>query len=195
MALQSVLAATAPLGAAEANPRELLGAASPAYTTAIGAAYVGDSVDLLRALPTGSVDLVLTSPPYALEFQKEYGNATKADYVEWLRPFGEEIRRVLKDDGSFVLNIGGSYNPGYPTRSLYHFKVLLMLCEEVGFNLAQECFWHNPAKLPAPAEWVNVQRQRIKCCGVRLLAQQNRMVKRGQSTCPCRIQQGHEALD
>jgi DNA modification methylase len=134
----------------------------PAYETGFGAAYVGDSVELLRALPTGSVDLVLTSPPYALEFQKEYGNATKADYVDWLRPFGKEIRRVLKDDGSFVLNIGGSYNPGHPTRSLYHFKVLLMLCEEVGFHLAQECFWHNPAKLPAPAEWVNVRRQRIK---------------------------------
>ena len=141
---------------------ELVGWTEPAYTTALGAAFAGDSLDLMRAMPTASVDLVVTSPPYALEFQKEYGNASKADYVNWLRPFGEEIRRVLKDEGSFVLNIGGSYNPGYPTRSLYHFKVLLMLCEELGFHLAQECFWHNPAKLPAPAEWVNVRRQRIK---------------------------------
>jgi DNA modification methylase len=145
-----------------AKPESLVRSWTPAYTTALGAAFVGDAVELLRAMPTGSVDLVLTSPPYALEFQKEYGNASKADYVEWIRPFGQEIRRVLKDDGSFVLNIGGSYNPGHPTRSLYHFKVLLMLCEEVGFHLAQECFWHNPAKLPAPAEWVNVRRQRIK---------------------------------
>lgn len=146
----------------EAHVGDLLGSWTPEYVTGLGAAYVGDSVELLGSLPTGSVDLVLTSPPYALEFQKEYGNASKADYVNWLRPFGDEIRRVLKDDGSFVLNIGGSYNPGHPTRSLYHFKVLLMLCEEVGFHLAQECFWHNPAKLPAPAEWVNVRRQRIK---------------------------------
>lgn len=146
----------------EGRASGLMRAPAAAYTTGLGAAYVGDSVELLRTLPTGSIDLVMTSPPYALEFQKEYGNASKADYVEWLRPFGEEIRRVLKEDGSFVLNIGGSYNPGYPTRSLYHFKVLLMLCEEVGFHLAQECFWHNPAKLPAPAEWVNVRRQRIK---------------------------------
>lgn len=138
------------------------GSYSPAYETGLGAAYVGDSIGLLRAVPDSSVNLVVTSPPYALEFQKEYGNARKDEYVDWLRPFGEEIRRVLKDDGSFVLNIGGSYNPGHPTRSLYHFKVLLMLCEEVGFHLAQECFWHNPAKLPAPAEWVNVRRQRIK---------------------------------
>ena len=141
---------------------ELVRGRSPTYVTTLGAAYTGDSVDLLSRIPDRSIDLVLTSPPYALEFQKEYGNASKADYVNWLRPFGEQIRRVLKDDGSFVLNIGGSYNPGHPTRSLYHFKVLLMLCEEVGFHLAQECFWHNPAKLPAPAEWVNVRRQRIK---------------------------------
>jgi DNA modification methylase len=77
-------------------------------------------------------------------------------------PFAREIKRVLKDDGSFVLNIGGSYNPGLPTRSLYHFKLLIALCEELGFHLAQECFWYNPAKLPAPAEWVNVRRARIK---------------------------------
>jgi DNA modification methylase len=60
------------------------------------------------------------------------------------------------------LNIGGSYNPGHPTRSLYHFKLLIALCEEVKFHLAQECFWYNPAKLPAPAEWCNVRRIRVK---------------------------------
>jgi DNA modification methylase len=110
----------------------------------------------------GSIDLAVTSPPYALEFKKEYGNVAKDKYVEWLKPFGDEIHRILKPEGSFVLNIGGSYNQGSPTRSLYHFKALIMLCEETGFHLAQECFWHNPAKLPSPAEWVTVRRQRIK---------------------------------
>jgi DNA modification methylase len=134
----------------------------PSYTTDWGAAYVGDSLPLLRTIPNGSIDLVITSPPYALEFKKEYGNVGKDEYVAWLKPFGDEIKRILKPEGSFVLNIGGSYNQGTPTRSLYHFKVLLMLCEDLGFHLAQECFWHNPAKLPAPAEWVTVRRQRIK---------------------------------
>jgi DNA modification methylase len=134
----------------------------PTYETDWGAAYVGDSLALLRAIPQSCIDLVVTSPPYALEFKKEYGNVGKGEYVAWLKPFGEEIKRILKPDGSFVLNIGGSYNPGTPTRSLYHFKVLLMLCEDLGFYLAQECFWHNPAKLPSPAEWVTVRRQRIK---------------------------------
>jgi DNA modification methylase len=134
----------------------------PTYTTDWGAAYPGDSLPLLRKIPASSIDLVLTSPPYALEFKKEYGNVAKGEYVAWLKPFGKEIKRILKPEGSFVLNIGGSYNQGTPTRSLYHFKALLMLCEDVGFHLAQECFWYNPAKLPSPAEWVTVRRQRIK---------------------------------
>lgn len=133
-----------------------------AFRTPKGAMYCGDSVALMQQLPAGSVNLVVTSPPYALHFKKEYGNVAKTDYVNWFRPFAAEIKRVLADDGSFVLNIGGSYNAGSPTRSLYHFRLLLMLCDELGFHLAQECFWYNPAKLPTPAEWVNVRRQRIK---------------------------------
>lgn len=143
-------------------PDVLQPGSDPLYRTGLGAAYVGDARLLLAALPDSSVNLVLTSPPYALQFQKEYGNVAKEGYLEWFRPFAREIYRVLERDGSFVLNIGGSYNPGSPTRSLYHFKLLLMLCEEIGFSLAQECFWYNPAKLPAPAEWVNVRRQRVR---------------------------------
>jgi DNA modification methylase len=143
------------------HPSSLL-AAKPAYKTSWGAMYEGDAATVLASLPDESLDLVVTSPPYALHFKKEYGNVDKQSYVEWFRPFGREIYRTLKPKGSFILNIGGSYNAGAPTRSLYHFKVLLMLCEEVGFHLAQECFWYNPAKLPSPAEWVNVRRMRIK---------------------------------
>lgn len=139
-----------------------LSGATPAYSTTAGRAYLGDSLELLRAIPDASVAAVITSPPYALQFKKEYGNASKADYVAWMLPFAREIKRVLKDDGSFVLNIGGSYNKGVPTRSLYHFKLLLALVEQVGFHLAQECFWYNPAKMPTPAEWVNVRRIRVK---------------------------------
>lgn len=146
----------------KAHPAKLLGGVAPAYETPWGAAYSGDSRDLLRALPDASVNLVLTSPPYALHFQKEYGNVEKSEYVAWFRPFAEQILRVLTPDGSFVLNIGGSYEKGSPTRSLYHFRLLLMLCDELGFRLAQEGFWYNPAKLPVPAEWVNVRRIRIK---------------------------------
>lgn len=132
------------------------------YRTNLGAAYAADSLAILMTVPEKSINAVITSPPYALHFKKEYGNADKDDYVEWLLPFAKAIKNALTDDGSFILNIGGSYNQGSPTRSLYHFKLLIALVEEVGFHLAQECFWYNPAKLPAPAEWVNVRRERIK---------------------------------
>ena len=134
----------------------------PFYRTDYGLAYLGDSRQLLSRIPSSSVNLVFTSPPYALHFKKEYGNAEKAEYVEWFLPFAREIHRVLQDDGSFVLNIGGSYNRGAPTRSLYHFRLLIALVEELGFHLAQECFWYNPAKMPAPAEWVTVRRIRVR---------------------------------
>ncbi|MBI4470399.1 MAG: site-specific DNA-methyltransferase [Acidobacteria bacterium] len=109
-----------------------------------------------------TVDLVVTSPPYALHFKKEYGNAGQKEYVKWFLLFAREFKRILKPKGSFVLNIGGTWTPGAPVRSLYHFRLLIELCDEVGFNLAQEFFWYNPAKMPAPAEWVNVRRIRVK---------------------------------
>ena len=144
------------------HPTGLITDSEAFYQTSLGAAYLGDSRNFLRALPTSSVNLVFTSPPYALHFKKEYGNVHKDDYVEWLLTFAREIFRVLADDGSFVLNIGGSYNKGIPTRSTYHFKVLLALVEDVQFHLAQEFFWYNPAKMPMPAEWVTVRRIRVK---------------------------------
>lgn len=140
----------------------LLPQLTPFYQTDFGAAYLADSRAVLRQLPDSSVNLVFTSPPYALHFKKEYGNVHKDEYVEWFLTFAREIFRVLKDDGSFVLNIGGSYNKGTPTRSIYHFKLMLALVEEINFHLAQECFWYNPAKMPMPAEWVTVRRIRVK---------------------------------
>jgi site-specific DNA-methyltransferase (cytosine-N4-specific) len=134
----------------------------PLYRTPLGAAYVGDALDLLGTVPDGTVDLVITSPPYALHFKKEYGNPDKGCYQEWFLPFAAEVRRVLKDSGSFVLNIGGSYEGGAPVRSLYQFRLLIRLVDDLDFHLAQEFFWFNPAKLPAPAEWVNVRRIRVK---------------------------------
>src|SRR5687768_8300682 len=144
------------------HPSKLISAIRPAYCTGYGAAYCGDSVDLLSKLKPKSVNLVVTSPPYALHFKKAYGNVEKDEYVRWFEPFARQIFRVLTDDGSFVLNIGGSYNAGIPTRSLYHYRLLLMLCDQIGFHLAQECFWYNPAKLPSPAEWVTVRRIRVR---------------------------------
>ena len=134
----------------------------PIYKTEFGALFCADSLGFMRDMPDDSVDLILTSPPYALHFKKEYGNASQQDYIAWFLPFAREIKRIMKPLGSFVLNLGGAWQAGSPIRSLYHYRVLLTLADEVGFDLAQEFFWFNPAKLPAPAEWVNVRRIRVK---------------------------------
>lgn len=141
---------------------DLVSGFQPFYQTDLGAAYLADSRKVMEAIGDNSVNLVFTSPPYALHFKKEYGNVEKEEYQDWFLTFAREIFRILTPDGSFVLNIGGSYNKGHPTRSIYHFKLLIALVEELGFHLAQECSWYNPAKMPMPAEWVTVRRIRVK---------------------------------
>src|SRR5207247_2661015 len=94
--------------------------------------------------------------------KKAYGNEDQAAYVDWLLGFCHEIRRVLKATGSFVLDLGGAYEKGRPIRSLYNYRVLIRLCDELGFHLAEEFFWYNPAKLPSPIEWVNKRKVRAK---------------------------------
>jgi DNA modification methylase len=134
-------------------------------TTQYGQIYCGDSLQLLNncdIVQPSSVNLIMTSPPFGLVRKKEYGNVDADHYVEWFRPFAEAFYNVLADNGSLVIDIGGSWIPGQPTRSLYHYELLIMLCREYQFHLAQEFYWWNPSKLPTPAEWVTVRRIRVK---------------------------------
>ncbi len=135
---------------------------SAVYTTARGIQLCGDSRELLKHLPEESVDLIVTSPPFALLRQKAYGNVTQRDYVSWLLEFGREAKRVLRSTGSFVLDLGGAYRRGKPSRSLYNYRVLIEFCDTLGYQLAEEFFWYNPAKLPSPIEWVNKRKIRVK---------------------------------
>jgi DNA modification methylase len=132
----------------------------PAYSTPSGALFQMDAIKLLSALPTNSVDLVLTSPPFALTRKKEYGNEPLERYIAWFMSFTAEIKRILKPTGSFVLDIGGAWKPGAPVRSVYHFELAVKLARD--FHLAQEFYWYNPSRLPTPAEWVTVRRLRVK---------------------------------
>ncbi|MBL0143873.1 MAG: site-specific DNA-methyltransferase [Betaproteobacteria bacterium] len=132
------------------------------HSTKLGAMWNGDSLDWMDTREAGSVNLIMTSPPFGLVRKKTYGNEDAHAYCDWFRPFAERFRKVLRDDGSLVIDIGGAWKPGTPTRSLYHFELLVMLCEEYGFHRALVHYWWNPAKLPTPAEWVNVRRVRPK---------------------------------
>ena len=134
----------------------------PCFKTAHGCIVHADAVAAMRQVDADSVDLIVTSPPFALLTPKTYGNPVDDEYLNWFRPFAAEMHRILAASGSLALDLGGTWLRGQPTRSLYHFKLLIMLCEEFGFHLAQEFYWWNPAKLPSPAEWVNKRRIRVK---------------------------------
>ncbi len=138
----------------------------PLYRTSRGTAYVGDSlIGMKRHLKKESVQLFLTSPPFALHRRKEYGNKPEEEYVAWFREFALVMWEKLKPDGSLVIDLGGAWRKGRPVRSLYQFRLLLELCEELGeknYSLAQDFYWHNPSKMPLPAQWVNIERCRVK---------------------------------
>lgn len=135
---------------------------NPLYITDCGAAYVGDSLELLSQLEADSIDLVITSPPFALQREKTYGNVDQQAYVDWLFAFCEKVYHVLSPTGSFVLDLGGAYQSKRPVRSLYNYRILIKLCDELEFRLAEEFFWYNPSKLPSPIEWVNKRKIRAK---------------------------------
>lgn len=134
----------------------------PAYTTGLGAAYCSDSLKFLGELPDQSVALCVTSPPFALLRQKEYGNKGQEEYIDWILEFASIVHAKLADNGSFVIDLGGAYTKGLPVRSLYNFRLLIRLCDEIGFYLAEDFYWFNPSKLPSPIEWVNKRKIRAK---------------------------------
>lgn len=144
------------------NNRQIAFKEKPLYKTSYGKAYVGNSLDFIAKIPEDTINLILTSPPFALTRQKEYGNEQEQNYIEWFLKFSAHFHRILKKDGSLVIDLGGAYLPGHPVRSIYQFELLVKLCREQNFFLAQEFFHYNPARLPTPAEWVTVRRIRVK---------------------------------
>lgn len=136
--------------------------AEPIYTTEFGQAYAADSLQILAEFPDDSINLVMTSPPFALLRQKAYGNKDQEEYVEWLLEFATLVHKKIKPDGSFVVDLGGAYQKGTPARSLYNFRTLIALCDRANFVLAEDFYWYNPSKLPGPIEWVNKRKIRVK---------------------------------
>lgn len=137
-----------------------------AYKTRLGKACVGDSYEMF-----GSADfrrfrrraqLILTSPPFPLVTKKRYGNLGGDEYVDWLVRVIGRCMTALKDDGSLVIEMGNAWCRGIPAMSTLPIKALLEVQEQLGLHLCQEFVWHNPARLPGPAQWVNVERIRLK---------------------------------
>lgn len=110
----------------------------------------------------GKVNLIFTSPPFPLNRKKRYGNETGDSYIRWLCEFGPLLKKMLTPNGSIVIEMGNSWEPGMPVMSTLALRALLEFQSKNELHLCQEFIWQNPAKLPSPAQWVNVERIRVK---------------------------------
>lgn len=138
-----------------------------AYGTPLGRSVLGRAEEVLRSSDDAkdirsTVDLIFTSPPFPLTRKKRYGNEQGEAYVAWLAKFAPLFRSVLRPKGSIVLELGNAWEPGRPVMSTLALRALLAFLEEGSFTLCQQFVWHNPARLPSPAQWVNVERIRVK---------------------------------
>ena len=139
---------------------------SVAYHTGLGGMLLGKSDNILSSGELssleGKVNLIFTSPPFPLNRKKRYGNETGDAYIEWLCEFGPLFKKMLASDGSIVIEMGNSWEPGAPVMSTLAIRALLEFQTKNNLFLCQEFVWQNPAKLPTPAQWVNVKRIRVK---------------------------------
>jgi site-specific DNA-methyltransferase (cytosine-N4-specific) len=137
------------------------------YKTDLGLSVLGKAEDVLQARKytdrlDKQVDLIFTSPPFPLNTKKKYGNEQGDSYIKWLAEFAPRFKKVLKPKGSIVLELGNAWEAGKPVMSTLALKALLAFLEKGELTLCQQFVWHNPARLPSPAQWVNVERIRVK---------------------------------
>lgn len=112
--------------------------------------FLGDSKEQLKFLPDNSVDLVVTSPPYADQRKNTYGGIHHDKYVEWFLPISQQLLRVLKPTGTFVLNIKEKVVAG--ERSTYVMELVLEMRKQ-GWLWTEEFIWHK--KNCYPGKWPN----------------------------------------
>jgi DNA modification methylase len=110
----------------------------------------------------GSVQLAFTSPPFPLNRRKRYGNKVGKEYLQWLGSLARPLGDLLTPDGSLVVELGNAWEPGQPVMSPLALEALLRILKDGGFRLCQQFVVHNPARLPSPAQWVTIERIRVK---------------------------------
>ncbi len=143
------------------------------FKTKGGVSYCGDSLKLIKSKKflkkyKGKIDLIFTSPPFNLVKKKKYGNENGQDYINWLTDFSQPLTDLLTDKGSIVIEMGNSYEMGEPTFSTIPIESLLSFKNKSNLYLCQEFICHNPTRLPSPAQWVTVNRIRVKDSYTRL---------------------------
>lgn len=149
---------------AETAPRDCI--PRVAYATPLGQMLLATTEDFLASATAakykGKVQLLLTSPPFPLNRKKKYGNEQGEQYVRWLSSFGKLFRDFLAPDGSVVMEMGNAWEPGLPVMSTLALRALIAFLDAGDYFLCQQFVCHNPARLPTPAQWVNIERIRVK---------------------------------
>jgi len=137
-----------------------------AYKTDLGAMYCGRAEDFFQANLSdrydGKIQLIFTSPPFPLNRKKRYGNEQGEKYVNWLQGFAEVFKQLLTPTGSIVMEMGNAWEPREPLMSTLALEALLSFLKQGNLKLAEQFICYNPARLPSPAQWVNVERIRVK---------------------------------
>ena len=136
------------------------------YKTELGTAYRGAIEDFLQSNYArkikGKLDLIFTSPPFPLVAKKKYGNQTGEEYLDWIVSVISQLSYLLREDGSLVIEIGNAWIKGSPVMSTLPLETLLAIQTKTNLNLCQQFICHNPARLPGPAQWVTIERIRVK---------------------------------
>lgn len=137
-----------------------------AYRTKRGTMFHGYAEHLVKSPSFASlrrkVSLIFTSPPFPLNRKKKYGNLHGEAYIKWLASFAKPLRELLRPNGSIVIELGNAWESGRPIMSTLALEALLAFVREGEFNVCQQFVCYNPARLPSPAQWVNVERIRVK---------------------------------
>lgn len=153
----------------------------------------GDCLERMKEIPDNSIDMIMTSPPYADRRKHCYEGKHESEYIDWFLNFAKEFKRVLKPTGSFFLNIKAHCDKG--ERSLYVMKLVIALKEVIGFRYTDEFTWtklgvcgkfngrfknafepihhftiekgytHNPYEVATEATDVSKARYKRKACG------------------------------
>jgi DNA modification methylase len=146
-----------------ALPRE---AQTTGYRTKFGKMLLGTAEQILSSKEAsrykGRVQLIFTSPPFPLNRKKSYGNLQGEAYIQWLEEMAVLLREFLCKDGSIVMEVGNAWVQGAPVMSTLALRSLLAFQEKAQLHLCQQFICHNPARLPGPAQWVTVERVRVK---------------------------------
>ncbi|MCB9719735.1 MAG: site-specific DNA-methyltransferase [Candidatus Omnitrophica bacterium] len=110
----------------------------------------------------GKIQLIFTSPPFPLNRKKKYGNLVGEEYSEWLSDFAVPFSNLLTPTGSIVMEVGNTWIPGRPVMSTLAIESLLQFIKKGNLHLCQQFICNNPARLPSPAQWVTIERIRVK---------------------------------